>query len=49
MFKMKVNKKSGELDRFTISPELWEDPKDSENFPFIISSSSYTHYRINEY
>ena len=31
--KIKVNKKSGEVDRFTISPELWKDPKDSENFP----------------
>ncbi|MBY9007847.1 MAG: Coenzyme F420 hydrogenase/dehydrogenase, beta subunit C-terminal domain [Candidatus Lokiarchaeota archaeon] len=31
--KVKVNKKSGEQDRFTVSPELWDDPKQSENFP----------------
>ncbi len=31
--KAKVDKKSGKVDRFTISPELWDDPKQSENFP----------------
>ncbi len=31
--KIKVNKKSGEEDRFTITPELWDSPEKTENFP----------------